>query len=303
MRLVSYGPRGGEQPGVLLEGQGIMPLAPLWRSLGMATPEMHAVIGLLPYLRGTIEDLCARAVDLVDPSAVRLGAPVPRPGKTIVCGVNYRSQVEEQREKTGGLPPRKPPVVLRPEVSGPHDPVVIWDGVSELEYEGELVVVIGKQVRSIAPEQAMDAVAGYMCGQDMVSRAMMLEDADISPLYMQPTRAKGVDSFCPTGPWLTTADEVDDYRQLEISTWVDEERRQHARAEEMIMGLPEMVSWLSGTMTLNPGDLIFTGTPAGLGASFDPPRELVDGQVLRTSITELGQLVNPIIAASRLTEG
>jgi len=295
MKLVNYGSPGAEQPGVLGDEGGILPLAGLWRSLGLPSVEMNGVIGLLPYVRSRIEQELRDAVDLIDASSVRLGPPVPHPGRIIVCGVNYRSQVDEQRERTGGRPPRRPPVVLRPGVSGPTDPVVAWDGITELEYEGELVAVIGRRVRSIAVERALEAVAGYMCGQDMISRSMMREDADISALYLQPTRAKGVDTFCPTGPWLTTADEVPDYRALALSTWVDDELRQHALADEMIMGLPELISWLSGTMTLFPGDLVFTGTPAGLGGSFDPPRELVPGQILRTAITGLGELVNPIV--------
>ena len=297
MKLVSFGPRHAEQPGILIDDEtAIVPIVPVLARLGLSAIDMTAVLGLLEYIRPLLDKAATARDDVVPAASVRLGPPIPKPTKAIVCGVNYRSQVADL-EATGGHAPRKPPVVLRPNtsISGPFDPVVRWNGIAEIDYEGELVVAIGKAGRNIPITDALSHVAGYMVGQDLISRVIMQGDGDLSPLYLQPTRAKGVDSFSPTGPWLVTADSVPDPRNLEIKTWVDEELRQHGNSGEMITDVPSMIAWLSTTMTLEAGDIIFTGTPSGQGGSFKPPRELMPGQVLRTAITGLGEMINPII--------
>jgi 2-keto-4-pentenoate hydratase/2-oxohepta-3-ene-1,7-dioic acid hydratase in catechol pathway len=297
MKLVSYGPSGAEQPGVLVEEEAaIVPLAPLWRDLSQPPPDMNAVVGLLPWLREAIDDAVARCRDRIAAAAVRLGPPVPRPSKVVVCGLNTHSQLREARPFFGDVAPRRPPLALRPptNVSGPRDVIARPPEAGELDYEAELAVVIGRAARRVARTRAEHHIAGYMCAQDLTSRALLRGDTDLNPLFLQPTHGKGVDSFCPIGPWLVTADEIADPRALSIRAWVNDELRQDSSTGELIVGIPELVEWLSATFTLLPGDVILTGTPAGMGGALDPPRLLGDGDVVRTAITGLGEMVNRV---------
>jgi len=297
MRLVSYGPGGAEQPGVLVEdGSAIVPLAPLWRELGQPPADMTAVIGLLPWLREAIDDAVARSRERVDRTTVRLGPPVPRPSKVIVCGLNTHSQWEEAQPFYASAAPRRPPLVLRPptNVSGPHDAIACPPVAAQVDYEAELAVVIGRAARRVARADAERHIAGYMCAQDLTSQALVRSDTDINPLFVAPTLGKGVDSFCPTGPWLASADEVADPAALSIRAWVNDELRQDSSTADLIVGVPELVEWLSATFALLPGDIILTGTPAGMGGALDPPQLLRPGDVVRTAISGLGEMVNRV---------
>jgi 2-keto-4-pentenoate hydratase/2-oxohepta-3-ene-1,7-dioic acid hydratase in catechol pathway len=297
MKLVSYGPPGAEQPGVLVEEDAsIVPLAPLWRELGQPTADMSSVVGLLPWLREAIEDAVAERRDQIDCAGVRLGPPVPRPSKVVVCGLNTRSQMREAQAFFGDVTPSRPPLALRPptNLSGPRDVIACPPQAGELDYEAELAVVIGRAARRVARAQAERHIAGYMCAQDLTSRALLRADTDVSPLFLQPTHAKGVDSFCPTGPWLVTADEIPDPGALPIRAWVNDELRQDGSTADLIVAIPELLEWLSATFTLLPGDIILTGTPAGMGAALDPPQFLRHGDVVRTAIEGLGEMVNRV---------
>ena len=294
MKLVSFGAPGAESPGVLLGDDEILPLAPVLRALGVSSPDTNAVLGLLTALRPRVDEL-GRARRL--PTAgVRLGTPVPRPSKIVVCGVNYATQVEEARAATGGVPPRKPPLGLRPPTSlaGPYDAVVRPPEAAELDYEAELAVVIGLAGRRIRRDAALDHVAGYMCAQDLSAHDVMRGDTDLSPLYAQITRGKSFDSFCPTGPWLVTADEVPDPGALRIRCWLNDELRQDESTGGMILDVPGLIEWVSSSMTLLPGDVLLTGTPGGMGIASVPPRFLRAGDVLGTAITGLGEMRNKV---------
>jgi len=133
-----------------------------------------------------------------------------------------------------------------------------------------------------------------MCAQDLTSRALLRGDTDRNPLFLAPTHGKGVDSFCPTGPWLVSADAVADPAALSIRTWVNDELRQDGSTAEMIVPVPELIEWLSATFALLPGDIILTGTPAGMGGALDPPQSLRDGDVVRTAIAGLGEMINQV---------
>jgi len=295
MKLVSYGAPGAEQPGVLIEDEAtIVPLTPLWAELGQAPPDMRAVVGLLPWLRGAVEAAVASRQGGFDCGGVRLGPPVPRPSKVVVCGLNMRSQLQEAQAFFGELAPRRPPLALRPPTNliGPHEVIIRPPQARGLDYEAELAVVISRAARRVNREQAGGHIAGYMCAQDLTSAALLRADTDISPLFLQPTHAKGVDTFCPTGPWLVSADEVADPAALSIRTWVNDELRQDGSTAELIVGVPELIEWLSATFALLPGDIILTGTPAGMGGALDPPLELRHGDVVRTAIAGLGEMVN-----------
>jgi acylpyruvate hydrolase len=206
---------------------------------------------------------------------VRLLAPVPRPRAIFGIGLNY----EDHAAETGGQKPAAPIVFQKqPAASAaPGGPVRVPPVVRRLDYEGELVVVMGAEGR----------IAGYAVGDDVTAR-------DLQGREPQWTRAKGADTFCPWGPWVTTADEVDDPAALALKTWVNGDLRQDATTANLIFGVEELVAFLRETCTLEPGDLILTGTPAGVGFAMDPPQFLAAGDRVRIEIERLGAIEHEI---------
>ena len=204
-------------------------------------------------------------------SEVTLLAPVLEPASVYAIGLNYASHLEEM----GGQPPEAPVVFVkvRGSVAPPGGPIRCPEVVRRLDYEGELTVVMG----------ADNAIAGYCVADDVTGR-------DLQGREPQWTRAKGADTFCPCGPWVTTTDEVPDPGNLRLRTWVNGELRQDASTSELIFGCQELVEFISQTCTLMPGDLILTGTPSGVGMAFDPPRFLSSGDVVRIEIERLGAI-------------
>ena len=200
---------------------------------------------------------------------VELLAPVPRPRAIFGIGLNYRAHAEE----TGRNPPERPMVFLKLPSSavGPAGPIVCPEVVRRLDYEGVLGVVIG----------AGGKVAGYVVCDDVSAR-------DLQKVESQWTRAKGFDTSCPYGPWITTADEVFAPEDLRLQTWVNGEPRQDARTSDLIFSIAEIVAFISETITLEPGDLILTGTPSGVGQAMSPRRFLQSGDVVRIEIETLG---------------
>jgi len=202
---------------------------------------------------------------------VTLLAPVPRPRAIFGIGLNYAAHAAEQ----GKEQPEFPIVFMKlPSSSAPpngsvHCPQV----VKRLDYEGELVVVMG----------ADSKIAGYAVADDVSAR-------DLQKREPQWTRAKGADGFCPWGPWITTADEIDDPKNLRLKTHVNGELRQDASTSDLIFGPQELVDFISETCTLEPGDLILTGTPSGVGMSMDPRQFLESGDVIRIEIESLGTI-------------
>jgi len=206
---------------------------------------------------------------------VTLLAPVPDPGAVYAIGLNYAAHAAE----TGGEPPERPIVFLkaRNSVAPPGGPVRCPAVVRSLDYEGELTAVIGYD----------GGVGGYAVADDVTAR-------DLQGREPQWTRAKGADTFCPWGPWITTSDEVGDPGALRLRTWVNEEPRQDASTADLIFGVDDLVAFLAETQTLSPGDLILTGTPNGVGVGMDPPRFLEHGDVVRIEVEGLGAIEHPI---------
>jgi 2-keto-4-pentenoate hydratase/2-oxohepta-3-ene-1,7-dioic acid hydratase in catechol pathway len=206
---------------------------------------------------------------------VSLLAPVPDPGTVYAIGLNYAKHVEE----TGGERPERPIVFVkvRASVTPPGGPIRCPPVVRRLDYEGELTVVIG----------AGGAIAGYCIADDVSAR-------DLQRREPQWTRAKGADTFCPYGPWITTVDEVPSAEDLRLRTWVNGELRQDARTSDLIFGSQELVEFIAETCTLAPGDLILTGTPSGVGMGLDPPRFLESGDVVRIEIEGLGAIEHAV---------
>jgi 2-keto-4-pentenoate hydratase/2-oxohepta-3-ene-1,7-dioic acid hydratase in catechol pathway len=211
-------------------------------------------------------------------------APVPHPGKIVAIGRNYPDHAAED----GAVPPPSPLVFAKfpSSVIGPGDEIC-WDPelTSQVDYEAELAVVIGRRARSVSPDEALDHVLGYTCLNDVSARDIQFGDG-------QWVRGKSLDTFCPMGPVLVTADELPDPGDLEIACLVSGERLQHDRTSSMFFGVPELISHCSRAFTLEPGDVIATGTPGGVGVFRRPPRLLGDGDVVEVVIEGIGTLTN-----------
>jgi 2,4-didehydro-3-deoxy-L-rhamnonate hydrolase len=213
----------------------------------------------------------------------KLGPPVPRAAKVFGVGLNYRSHAEEAK-----LDLPKQPLIFTKFPSclvGPRADVVLSSGY--VDYEAELVVVIGRPGRRISAERALDHVAGFTAGQDISDRKIQF--ADKPPQF---SMGKSIDTFGPIGPAIVTLDAFRDPNDLALSCDVDGERLQEARTTDMIFSVTELVAYLSSLCTLEPGDLIFTGTPAGVGSVRDPRRYLKSGQMITTEIEGIGTLMN-----------
>jgi 2-keto-4-pentenoate hydratase/2-oxohepta-3-ene-1,7-dioic acid hydratase in catechol pathway len=208
-------------------------------------------------------------------SEVNLLAPVPKPRAIFGIGMNYADHVAE----LGATAPETPIVFMKlpSSASPPGAPVRCPEVVKRLDYEGELVVVMG----------AGGKVAGYAVGNDITAR-------DLQKRELQWTRAKGADAFCPYGPWITTAEEVSDPHSLRLRTWVGDELRQDSSTSNLIFKIPELIDFISETCALEPGDLILTGTPSGVGMGLDPPVFLARGDVVRVEIEQLGHIEHAI---------
>jgi 2-keto-4-pentenoate hydratase/2-oxohepta-3-ene-1,7-dioic acid hydratase in catechol pathway len=207
---------------------------------------------------------------------VELLAPVPRPRAIFGIGLNY----SEHAAETGRGLPEAPIVFMKLPSSAapPNAPLKVPAVVRRLDYEGELAVVMGRD----------GAVAGYTVADDVSAR-------DLQRREPQWTRAKAADGFCPFGPWVTTADEVPDPHDLRLRTWVNGELRQDARTSDLVFGIDELIGFISETCTLEPGDLILTGTPDGVGMAMDPPQFLEPGDVVAIEIERLGRIEHPVV--------
>ena len=194
--------------------------------------------------------------------------------------------------------PRLPVMFLKPRsaLSGPADPIIRPAETAQLDYEAELAIVIGKAGRRIPADQAAEHIAGYMIVNDVSARDLMEGESRklSSPVLLQIMRAKGWDTFLPAGPWLVTADEAGSYEDIRIQTWVNDEPRQDAYAKEMTNNPYQIIEWLSATTTLQPGDIITTGTPAGVAMGMVTPRWLSPGDTIRIQMTGLGTMITPV---------
>ena len=229
----------------------------------------------------------SEAAQTVVPAAdVRIEAPVPRPGKVVAIGLNYRDHAEE----SGQPIPQRPVVFAKMPgcIVGPGHPVYIPRVSRAVDWEAELCFVIGKTARYVKAADAAQYVAGYTIGNDVSVRDWQFH----SPTWMM---GKSFDTHGPIGPWLVTPDEVD-AANLDVKLFVNGEQKQSSNTRQLIFGIGEIIEYLSAGFTLDPGDVVFTGTPAGVGASRKPPEWLKAGDTVRVEITGLGVLENPIEA-------
>ena len=223
-------------------------------------------------------------------SQVRLLAPIDLPPKIICLGLNYRDHVME----TGGAIPDEPVIFMKPRtaVIGPDNMIVKPSFVRELDYEAELAIVIGKRVKDVSVSEARSCIFGYTILNDVSARDVQFKDK-------QWTRGKGFDTFAPTGPCVVTADQLQDVSNLSVRTWINGDLRQDSTTKKMIFDVYEIIHHLSRVMTLEPCDIIATGTPSGVGFAMKPPRFLQAGDNVRIEIEKIGILENKVVESGQ----
>jgi len=276
LKLVTYRPSPERAPRVGCVEDG--------RVADLDVPDM---VELIAAGRDEVERL--RASARVGPTLeeVTLLAPVPHPPKVIGIGLNYRDHAEE----TGSKLPEEPIVFAKfsSSVCGPGHPIRIPAITERADYEAELGVVMGGPAKRVSAESALDHVFGYVNVNDVSAR-----DLQLAAPGKQWTRSKSIDTFAPCGPWLLTADEVPDPQALSVRCRLNGETMQDSTTAEMVFTVAELVSFLSQGMTLGPGDLIATGTPAGVGFTREPPVLLKAGDEVVVEVEGLGTLLNPV---------
>lgn len=279
MKLVRYGRPGVEKPG-LIDAEGN--LRDLSRVVKDITPATLAAAELKRVAR-----LDTKRLPVVK-GRPRLGCPLAGVGKMVCIGLNYTDHAAEV-----GLPlPTEPLFFIKAPsaICGPNDPTLQPKGSTKLDYEVELAAVIGREARYVDEAQALRHVAAYTIVDDVSERAFQMERGGTT------TKGKSADTFGPVGPWLVTADEVANPQGLEVWTTVNGERRQHGHTSKMIFTVAALVAYVSQFVSLRAGDLISTGTPAGVGHGFKPPRYLAPGDVVELGVTGLGTQRHQVVA-------
>jgi 2,4-didehydro-3-deoxy-L-rhamnonate hydrolase len=282
MKLIRFGEPGKEKPGVLLANGTRLDVSP-------AVPDYDQKFfgdGGIQKLRQWLERNHAHAPRV--PSSARLGPPVCRPSKIICIGLNYRDHAKE----TGAEIPREPVIFFKATTSlvGPNDPVVIPRNAEKVDWEVELAVILGKKASYVTKEDALEFVAGYALHNDYSERSFQLERGG------QWVKGKSADSFAPLGPFVATPDELPDVGNLAMWLKVNGQYRQRSSTANMIFDVPTLVSYLTEFMTLLPGDVISTGTPAGVGLGMKPPEYLKPGDVVELGMECLGESQQKVVA-------
>jgi len=272
VKLVRFGSAGQEQPGLIDADGAVRDLSGV---VGDLTPE---TLGIEQLQR--LKDIDPQSLPLA-PAGVRIGPCVAKPGKFVCIGLNYHDHAVE----TGLAPPSEPVVFMKAvsAIGGPHDDILLMRGSCKSDWEVELGVVIGRRSQYIASDQAMDVVAGFCLINDLSEREWQIERGG------NWSKGKSADGYGPVGPWLVTPDEVADPQSLHLWLEHNGEIMQKGSTADMIFPVTELISYLSQCMSLNVGDIIATGTPAGVGLGRKPPNFLEDGDVLRLGITGLGE--------------
>lgn len=275
MKLIRFGEPGQEKPGLLLDSGARLNVTGFVRDYDEDFFAADGVARLAEWLNkkdGSVPRV---------PPRVRLGPPIARPSKIICIGLNYRDHAAE----TGNPIPPEPVIFFKATSSlvGPNDPLVIPKNSTKVDWEVELAVVIGTAARYIPKKKAMDFVAGYALHNDYSERSFQLERGG------QWVKGKSADTFAPLGPFLTTRDEIPNPGKLAMWLKVNGEFRQKSTTANMIFDVPTLVSYISEFMTLLPGDMISTGTPAGVGMGMKPPTYVKPGDVLELGIEGLGE--------------
>ena len=287
MRLASFSLSDGRPRPGLIVGDEILDLSDAATGL---PPTMAELVALGPEGLERARAAPAGPAARHDLSTVRRHAPVPDPPAILAIGMNYRAHVAELG--------REPPEwqywfnKQRTSISGPGDPIVLPSVSDSVDYEGELALVIGPRCQHVPAARAFEVVAGFTIINDVSARDWQWR----SPTF---TLGKSFDTHAPCGPEMVTGDEVGDPGSLTIRTWVNDDLRQDSTTADLIFGCAEMIEYLTTAFPLEPGTIIATGTPAGVGAGFDPPRFLADGDTVRISIEGIGELSNPVVQGGK----
>ncbi|MFP4292895.1 MAG: fumarylacetoacetate hydrolase family protein [Cyclobacteriaceae bacterium] len=273
MQLFRFGPAGNEKPGINYNNRRIDV-----SSFGEDYSESFFANDGLSRLADWLDENSDQCPEVDD--SERLGPPIYRPGKIVCIGLNYSDHAAESNMEL----PREPIIFFKATSSivGPNDDLIIPKGSEKTDWEVELGVVIGKRASYVSEADAMNYVAGYVLHNDYSERAFQLER------YGQWVKGKSCDTFAPLGPYLVTKDEVVDVHNLRLWLRVNGKTKQDGNTSNLIFKVPYLVSYLSQFMSLMPGDIISTGTPAGVGLGFKPPQYLKDGDVVELGIEGLG---------------
>ena len=280
MKLATFDAGAAPQLGAVI-GDRIVPLNAAAPGLPV---DMIGLIAAWPQVAGEVRRIAGAGVGAAALDSIRLLAPIRRPGKIMAIGLNYADHIAESNL---GTPEHQVWFSKAPTAAnGPYDPIQVPKVSQALDYEAELVAVIGQGGRHIARDAAAGAVFGYCCGNDATERAWQHR----TPQWVL---GKSFDTHAPFGPWITTADEAPDPHGLDIRCLVNGEARQSSNTRHLVFDVWDQIAHLSEAMTLEPGDLIFTGTPGGVGAALKPMRFLKAGDRVRVEIDGLGALDNP----------
>ncbi|GCE25964.1 gentisate 1,2-dioxygenase [Dictyobacter alpinus] len=306
MRLVSFSNQMDTmvRPGLVEQGL-VVDILQANKLLELSVPDsVQAIIAEFATVQGSLRHMAEAASQgkLSEASyalhEVTLAAPIPRPQKNIMClAVNYTEHAKETAalREHGGKAPTQPVMFTKAPttVNGPFGEIIIDPTVSEeIDWEVELGVIIGQKGKNIREDEAMNYVFGYTVLNDVTAR-------DLQSRHKQFFKGKSLDGSCPMGPWIVTADEVRDPHNLALQLRVNGAVKQDSNTKQMIFSIPEMIATLSLGMTLEPGDIIATGTPSGVGFSRVPPEFLRPGDIMESEIEGLGTLRNPVVSSQQ----
>lgn len=277
----------------LLKSQGKMPDHPLALNIGAFLEQGESSLAIARQIIDFASDLVKEGKQerltnwIISLADIRLTAPLPNPSKVVAIGQNYRDHCAEQ----GVKPPDRPIIFAKfsTSVIGPGEPIS-WnpDLTTQVDYEAELGVVIGKKARNISQENAFEYIAGYLNGNDVSARDLQFGDR-------QWVRGKSLDTFCPIGPYLVTKDEVPDPHNLSIQAILNGNVMQDSNTSNLIFNVPYLIEFITKAFTLLPGDIILTGTPPGVGVFRDPKVLLKPGDTITIEVEHLGSLTNPVV--------
>lgn len=295
MKLVSYGAFGKERAGIL-DGGKIIDL----ERAGAPSADLRVILEQ-PDWRGVVERAFASrgSVKAIEATSVRLGSPVPVPRSLVIAGANTKSHFKEARPLLGDVPPPRQPMILGKATSclcGPFDDVIHPPETTKLDYEVEVGLVIGKRARRIKESQVREHTAGFTTLNEMSARDIQLAEHEGIAFYRVHFLGKSFDTFCPAGPALVTVDEFEWGKPLRMRTEVNGQVRQSSDTSDLFFGFDTLVSYISQFMTLFPGDIIATGSPAGVAFFMKPPGFLKPGDVVRCEVEGVGAIENRIRA-------
>ena len=278
MRLIRFGDAGREKPG-------------LWQADKIV--DLRAIFPEIPDIgESFFRDGWLKRIERLENTGqkmdVRIGCPLYMPSKIICLGLNYL----DHKEESGFGKPQKPLLFCKTQntLAGPFDPIILPQSSNQIDWEVELAVVIGREGKRVAPEDALNYVAGFSVMNDVSGREAQFADS-------QWFRGKSFDTFAPLGPAMVTVDEVEDFQNLEITASVNREVMQNGSTADMIFDIPAIISFISEDITLVPGDIISTGTPSGVGFFRDPPVILKAGDVVECRVEKIGTIRNAVKSA------